>query len=166
MDFGCYGANLSTWLMGNEKPVSITAVTQQIKPDVYPKVDDEAPIIVTYPRAQTIIQASWNWNYSRKDMEVYTKNGYIRSLNRSDLRILWPNTSQPLQRKASERSYAYDDPFIYFVDVIRGHTTLRPEDLSSLENNLTTMAILEGARISAREGKTVSWEMLTEGKGW
>jgi len=27
-------------------------------PDIYPKVDDEATIIVTYPHAQAIIQAS------------------------------------------------------------------------------------------------------------
>jgi predicted dehydrogenase len=60
-DFGCYGANLMTWLMNGEAPTSVTAVTQQIKPDVYPLVDDEATIVLTYPKAQAIIQASWNW---------------------------------------------------------------------------------------------------------
>ena len=60
-DFGCYGANLMTFLMGGEAPLAVTAVTQQIKPSVYPKVDDEATIVVTYPRAQAILQASWNW---------------------------------------------------------------------------------------------------------
>src|SRR5207249_998027 len=52
IDFGCYGANLITWLMKGEKPLAVFAVTQQIKPDIYPKVDDEATIIVTYPKAQ------------------------------------------------------------------------------------------------------------------
>lgn len=58
IDFGCYGANLITWLMKGEKPVSVFAVLQQIKPDIYPKVDDEATIIITYPKTQGIIQAS------------------------------------------------------------------------------------------------------------
>src|SRR6266403_1057238 len=48
-DFGCYGADLATWLMDGRRPDSVTAVTQQIKPDVYPRVDDEATIVLTYP---------------------------------------------------------------------------------------------------------------------
>ncbi|MCX5634843.1 MAG: Gfo/Idh/MocA family oxidoreductase, partial [Planctomycetota bacterium] len=77
MDFGCYGADMITWLMDGQKPVSVTAVTQQIKPEVYPKVDDEATIVLTYPKAQGIIQASWNWPFERKDMEVYGQKGYV-----------------------------------------------------------------------------------------
>jgi len=38
---------------------------------VYPRVDDEATILVEYPNAQGIIQASWNWPVNRKDLEVY-----------------------------------------------------------------------------------------------
>jgi len=60
-----------TWLMDGRRPDSVTAVTQQIKPDIYPRVDDEATILLTYPKAQAIVQASWNWPFSRKDMEVY-----------------------------------------------------------------------------------------------
>jgi predicted dehydrogenase len=71
IDFGCYGANLMTCLMHGAEPVSVTAVTAQFKPEIYPKVDDEATIIVSYPKAQCIIQASWNWPFSRKDMEIY-----------------------------------------------------------------------------------------------
>ena len=44
-DFGCYGADLMTWLMNGRRPDSVTAVTQRIKPDVYPRVDDEATIV-------------------------------------------------------------------------------------------------------------------------
>jgi hypothetical protein len=32
-----------------DKSLSVTAVTQQDKPSVYPKVDDEATIILKYP---------------------------------------------------------------------------------------------------------------------
>ena len=70
-DFGCYGANLMTWLMDNQRPVAVTAVTQTMKPSIYPRVDDEATILVEYPKAQGIIEASWNWPFSRKDLEVY-----------------------------------------------------------------------------------------------
>ncbi len=59
-DFGCYGANLMTWLMKGEKPLWITAVVNQNKPEIYRNVDDEATIVLQYPKAQCIIQASWN----------------------------------------------------------------------------------------------------------
>ena len=48
-DFGCYGANLMTWLMDNQRPLPVTAVTQQFQPAVYPRVDDEATILLEYP---------------------------------------------------------------------------------------------------------------------
>ncbi len=58
-DFGCYGADLMTWLMNGEAPTTVTAVTQQIKPSIYPQVDDEATVVLTYPKAQAILQAAW-----------------------------------------------------------------------------------------------------------
>ena len=45
-DFGCYGANLMTWMMDNERPRAVTAMRHQFKPAVYPHVDDEATILV------------------------------------------------------------------------------------------------------------------------
>ena len=44
-DFGCYGANLATWLLNGERPESVFAMTATNKPDIYPLVDDEATII-------------------------------------------------------------------------------------------------------------------------
>ena len=86
-DFGCYGADLMTWLMDGKKPLTVTAVTQQIKPEIYPKVDDEATIVLTYPKAQAIVQASWNWPFDRKDMEVYGSTGYVITVKRDDVRV-------------------------------------------------------------------------------
>ena len=41
-DFGCYGANLMTWMMDNQRPIAVTALTSRFKPKIYPRVDDEA----------------------------------------------------------------------------------------------------------------------------
>ncbi len=85
-DFGCYGANLMTWLMDNQRPTSVTAVTRQFKPEIYPKVDDEATIILAYPTAQAILQASWNWPFDRKDMEIYGRTGALQTVGPDGLR--------------------------------------------------------------------------------
>ncbi len=87
VDFGCYGANLMTTLTNGEKALSVTAVTRQFKPEIYPNVDDDATIIVSYPESECIIQASWNWPFGRKDMEIYGDKGYIFADNRNDIRI-------------------------------------------------------------------------------
>lgn len=151
MDFGCYGANLITWLLNGEKPESVTAITQQMKPDIYSKVDDEATIIVTYPKMQGVIQASWNWPYNRKDMEVYGQTGYIKA-DRTTL--LLKIGDEPEQQKQFAAPL-FDNPFVYFAAVVHGKLAVKDTDLSSLALNMTAMEILDAARQSASAGKTI-----------
>ncbi len=87
VDFGCYGANLMTWLMDGQAPIAVTAITRQIKKDVYPNVDDDATILLEYPGATGIIEASWNWPFAIKDMEVFGETGYIQAVDPQMLRI-------------------------------------------------------------------------------
>ena len=155
MDFGCYGANLITWLMQGERPTSVMAVTQQIKPDVYPRVEDEATIVVTYPRMQGVIQASWNWPVSRKDMEVYGRTGYAHALNATDLRVRQQKDSSENTSTAKARPAPYDDPFTYLAAVVRGTISVNPNDLSALKNNMIVMEVLDAARRSAKVGKRI-----------
>lgn len=157
VDFGCYGANLITWLLGGQRPISVTAVTQTIKPEIYPKVDDEATIIVTYPDAQGVIQASWNWPVSRKDMSVYGTSGFVHADNAMEMRFR-PSEDEPESRIEAEAvPDHHDDPFSYFAAVVRG--TIQPaNDLSSLETNMIVMEILDAARQSAATGRTISIE--------
>jgi predicted dehydrogenase len=156
IDFGCYGANLMTYLMQGVEPISVTAVTQHFKPAIYPKVDDEATIIVTYPTAQCIIQASWNWPFGRKDMEVYGQTGYVIATGKNGMRIRNKTsvTEQAVQITAKDIA-VYEDPFSYFADVIKGKIKMLPNSLYSLDNNLAVVRILDAARESAATGKTV-----------
>jgi predicted dehydrogenase len=155
IDFGCYGVNLMTWLMGDERPLAVTAVTQQIKPHLYPKVDDEATIILTYPQAQAIVQGSWNWPISRKDMEVYGQTGQIQALNALDLRVWSDEKAEAQTQTLAPLAEPLNDPFVYFAAVIRQQISLRDHDLSALANNLIVVQILDAARQSAKSGQTI-----------
>mgnify|MGYP006267151951 FL=1 len=154
IDFGCYGANLMTWLMQGAVPETVTAVTQQIKPSIYPEVDDEATIVVTYPEAQGIIQASWNWPYSRKDLAVYGQEGVVNALSPDRVRERDGNAS-PTARTMPARPAPFDNPFSYFAAVVRGEVEVAPTDLSALANNVTVVRILDAARRSAQTGETI-----------
>ena len=158
MDFGCYGANLITWLMQGAEPLTVTAVTQQIKPDVYPEVEDEATIIVTYPEAQGIIQASWNWPIDRKDLQVYGRSGYVDAPDGEHIRVRYDRRETTEERTLEARTPPFDDPFRYLAAVVRGEVEVADTDLSSLPINMTVMKILDAARRSAETGTTIRFD--------
>jgi predicted dehydrogenase len=145
-----------TYLMKGQQPISVTAVTQQLKPAIYPKVDDDATIIVAYPDAQCVIQASWNWPFGRKDMDVYGETGYILVSNNT--RMIVRNKKSSVQKSLDvtlSEVGVYQDPFSYFADVVKGKIQVPKNGLYSLENNMTVVRILDAARESAKSGKTV-----------
>lgn len=154
IDFGCYGANLGTWLLGNETPVSVSAVLRANKPDVYPKVDDDATITVNYKNCVLNIFGSWCWPMNRKDMYIYGLKGYIYQ---KDGKTMETDLDGERQRafNAPALKAPFDDTFRYLKAVVRKQVKVQPTDLASIENNLLVVRILEAAKKSAKTGKTV-----------
>ncbi len=155
VDFGCYGANLITWLMGGQLPLSVMALLQTHKPEVYPKVDDDATILLSYPEAQGIIQGSWNWPVGRKDMEIYGADGYVIAVDALHLRMRQRGEKDEKRKTLRPAPARVRDPFSYFAAVVRGKETVQPGNLWSLENNLSVVRILDAARESARTGRRI-----------
>lgn len=154
VDFGCYGANLMTWLMDGQAPTAVTAITRQLKKDVYPNVDDDATILLEYPEATGIIEASWNWPFSIKDMEVFGQTGYVQAVNANTLRIKDKENAPYTEASAAALPANFRDHLSYLSALLRNE--INPgKDLSSLENNLIVVKILEAAKISARSGRRV-----------
>jgi len=153
MDFGCYGADLVTWLMQGQRPSRVTAVTQQLKPDVYPRVDDDATVILSYPHAQCVLQASWNWSFGRKDMDIYGSQGAIEVADRNTLRFRAPD-GKARELVPPQLEPKFREPISYFAAVVRGEIAEHP--LSSLETNLIVTEILDAARQSAQSHQSVA----------
>jgi predicted dehydrogenase len=153
-DFGSGGANLTTWLMGSQRPTSVMAVTQHIKPEIYPNVEDEGTIILTYPKAQAIIQASWNWPIDRTDLEVYGMTGSVLAPRKDLLRLQKTDAGETeINLPSPPPSSPSRDPLAYLVSVTRGET--KPSGPSSLELNLIVTEILDAARESAATGRRI-----------
>ncbi|MEJ6603188.1 MAG: Gfo/Idh/MocA family oxidoreductase [Opitutaceae bacterium] len=153
-DFGCYGQNIITWLLGNRRPISVTAVFQTNRPEVFGEVDDNATIILEYPGVQGIIQASWDWPFPRKDVHVYGRSGIIKTIDKTRYNIRLERGQLPTEKVATSLSAPYRNTIEYFTAVIRGEIEPK-DDLSSLANNLIATEIMEAARESARTGKTI-----------
>lgn len=157
-DFGCYGANLMTWLLRGETPISVSAISQQLKADpVYQHVDDETTIIVEYKNTTGIIQASWNWPYHRKDMEVYGDDGLVIAQTSEKMQIA-PLDESREDFVAAPLVDPMADPLSYLKGVVQGSVSVAPHDLSALENNIMVTRILDAARESAKTGKKILFD--------
>ncbi len=153
-DFGCYGADLVTWLMHGEAPLTVTAVLNHDKPEKYRNVDDDSTVILQYPHAQAVLMGSWNWPFSRKDMEVYGATGYIITVGNEHLRVRLEHDNQEQSVAAPALPENEKDSLSYLSAVLAGKITPKG-DLSALDTNITVMQILDAARQSARTGQTV-----------
>ena len=152
-DFGCYGADLMTWLMKGARPIAVTAVVRQYKPDVYPKVDDDATVLVEYKNALGQIEASWNWPFSIKDLEVFGETGYYHALDGKN--IVTRMREQRVSRlTVKELPAPINDPITYLSAVLRDKISGRA-DQSSLEYNMIVMEILDAAKRSTASGKRI-----------
>ena len=160
-DFGCYGADLMTWLMHGEVPLSVTAVAHTDKLAEYAPVDDDATIILQYPHAQAVLMPSWNWTFSRKDMELYGTKGYAIAVNPVEVRTRFSEHEPEQTASAAPLAPPEDNSLHYLAAVLRGQ--LKPDgDLTSLDTNMVVMQILDAARESARTGKTVMLHPLPQ----
>jgi len=155
-DFGCYGADLATWLMHGERPIAVTAVAKHYKPQVYPKVEDDATILVEYPTATASIEASWNWALNIKDMEVWGETGVIHAFNGQRVQFRTPKeeTKFTLVHDAKPLAAPNNDPLVYLTAVLTGQIS-GEGDQASLKYNMIAMEILDAAKRSINEGKRI-----------
>jgi len=152
-DFGCYGPNLMTWLMKGERPLSVTAITKTLKPDNYPNVDDDATILLEYPKAVGIMHASWNWPFPIKDLEVYGERGYLHAPDQEQI-VIRTSVAEAVSANAAAIPSPYEGPVQYLAAIVRKVIDGKG-DLSSLENNMIVMEVLDAAKRSAATGMKV-----------
>jgi predicted dehydrogenase len=161
-DFGCYGASAITWFMDGQRPNSVFAAAQHIKPEVYAKVEDEATIVITYPQSQGIIQASWNLPFDERSMKIYGSTGYVFVPRMDLLRVRLPGTEESdLELPTPPDSGLLTDDISYFTAVVRGE--VKPTGPSSLQVNLIATEILDAARKSIELRKQID---LPQNPSW
>jgi predicted dehydrogenase len=116
---------------------------------------------LTYPHAQAVIQASWNWPFSRKDMEVYGANGYAITVGPDKVRLRHEHERDEQLTTAAPLSATESNSLSYLAAVLSGK--LEPKgDLTALDTNVIVMQILDAARESAHTGRTVRLTRLGE----
>jgi len=153
MDFGCYGAEWALWLKG--RPKGVQAIAQKFKVSQHNKVDDDATILLEYPDATVIIEASWNWPHSMGQVQVFgPKGSFLATPNELYYRPTQDGGKTGLEGELitlNAPQGATSNPVAYFVDCIRHDKPI--EDPLSTRLNAQVMEILDAARESARTGR-------------
>jgi predicted dehydrogenase len=154
MDFGCYGAEWAVWLKGRPKGVMATA--QKLKVEQHNKVDDDSTIVLDYPDATVIIEASWDWPYDMGRVQVFGPKGSLLATRRElfyrssdDRGTMTGIEGERVSLNGSPRET--NNPISYFVDCIRHDKPI--EDPLSTSLNVQVMEILDAARESVRTGQ-------------
>jgi predicted dehydrogenase len=157
MDFGCY---LVLWSLGLKgMPASVYATAQHMKPEMFPKVEDNAVIILNYKDGLAVLEASWDLPPAQRlGNEIYGTTGSIvgNSMRKPGSPAAGgggrgaqggePLAVTPLPPERSE-------PIAYMVDRIRNKAPL--EGPSALDLNVSVQEVLEAAKISVRTGRAV-----------
>jgi len=157
IDFGCYGAEWALWLKG--RPLRVYAYALALKTEQHNKVDDDATLLLEYPDAIAVLQASWDWPYDRSQVEVFGPKGSLlatgdallyRAANSKASPQALDGAPAPLETLPREKS----NPVSYLVYCVRHDEPI--EDPLAAGLNVGVVEILDAAKESIRSGRAVT----------
>lgn len=154
MDFGCY---MALWALGIKgRPESVYATAQHMKPEMFPKVEDHAVIVLNYKDGVAILEASWDMPPAQRlGNEIYGTTGSITGNTVTKAgggggRGSRPGTPIEARPLPPERS----EPIAYLVSRLVKNEPL--DGAAALEQHVAVQEILEAAKMSVRSGKAVA----------
>ena len=154
VDFGCYGAEWALWLKG--RPTRVYATAKKLKTEQHNRVDDDATIVLDYPDATAVLEASWDWPYGMEQVKVFGPKGSLlatgnellfRQANDDSRKIGLEGKPMPVNPLPREKR----NPISYFVHCIQENKPI--EDPVSARLNVQVVEILDAARESLRTGR-------------
>jgi predicted dehydrogenase len=141
-------------------PQSVYATVNHLKPELFPKVEDNATIILNYKDGLAILEASWDLPPAQRlGSEIYGMKGSIvgSTIRKTDAPAASgggrgaqqgdPLTVKPLPPERAE-------PIAYMVDRIKNKQPL--DGMSALDLNVKVQEVLEAAKMSVKTGRAVA----------
>jgi len=154
MDFGCYNALWSLWYLG--MPTTVYATVNHLRPDRFPKVEDNATMVLTYPNGVGIFEGSWDMPRSFQDLEIFGRPdgkppaSLYMTHNGVELR---QSRGQPQQLPVEPLPAGQDEPVAYMVSRIDANQPI--EGLTGIDINVNVIHIIDLAKESVKTGRAV-----------
>jgi predicted dehydrogenase len=150
MDFGCYNALWSLWYFG--RPEAVFAQVNHLRPETFPKVEDNANLVLSYKNGVGVFEGSWDLPRSFQDLEVFGREGSLY-MTRSGVELRkggrGPAENVKLDPLPPERA----EPIAYMIHCIREKKA--PEGMVALDINVGVNEIIEAAKMSVKSGRAV-----------
>ena len=149
MDFGCYNALWSLWYFG--RPETVYATVQHIRPERFPKVEDNATLVLAYPKFSGVFEGSWDLPRSYQDLEIFGSKGerlYDQRQSRSEN---GPHTCRRSRDQAAMPENA--EPIAYMIQAIKTGKAL--DGMVGLDINVQVIEIIDAAKESVKTGKAL-----------
>ena len=150
VDFGIYNATWALWHLG--LPKSLHATVHRLQPERFPKVEDNAVLVLNYPDAVGIFEGSWNLPRGFQQLEIFGREGSL-AMDRGAL-TLRAGRGKEQQVRPRELAPEAGHPVRYMIDRVRRGEPL--EHIVALDINVDAVQILEAAKLSAEKGRAVT----------
>jgi predicted dehydrogenase len=148
MDFGCYNALWSLWYLG--RPESVYATANHLRPDRFPKVEDNATLVLHYPGAEGIFEGSWDLPRSFQDLEVMGRDGIVYMQNgKVELKKGRDSKEVAIDPLEPERS----KPVNFMVETLKSGKHI--SGMTSMDINVEVIEIIDAAKESIKTGRAV-----------
>lgn len=149
VDFGCYNALWSLWYLG--RPEKVWAQVNQLRPQDFPKVEDNATLILSYKNGVGIFEGSWDLPRSFQDLEIFGRRGSLFVKN--GLVEVRKGRGEPEKLAIPPLPEGENEPIAYMIRALE--TRKAPDGLVGLEMNLGVVEIIEAAKRSLTTGQAV-----------
>jgi predicted dehydrogenase len=148
VDFGCYNALWALWVKG--RPETVYARVDHLQPERFPKVEDNAVLVLGYKDGVGIFEGSWDLPRSFQDLEVFGRDGSLY-MTRQRLELRQGRQSKDIVSAPlpDERS----DPIRYMASRVKSGKA--PDNILGLDINVDVVEILEAAKQSIATGREV-----------
>jgi predicted dehydrogenase len=148
MDFGCYNALWSLWYLG--RPETVYAQVNHLRPERFPKVEDNATLVLSYKNGVGMYEGSWDLPRSFQDLEVFGLKGSVY-MKRDGVEIRQGGTTKQVNLAPLPPEKA--GPIPYMIYCLRTKSPI--EGLTAIDINVEVNEIIEAALRSVKSGRAV-----------
>jgi predicted dehydrogenase len=149
VDFGCYNALWALWIKG--RPETVYARVDNLQPERFPKVEDNAVMVLGYKDGVGIFEGSWDLPQSFQDLEIFGRQGSLYMTRRALELRQGRGEAKTIEPEAMPEEES--DPIRYMVSRVK--TGKAPDNIVALDINVDVVEILEAAKQSIATGGEV-----------
>ncbi|MCP5117781.1 MAG: Gfo/Idh/MocA family oxidoreductase, partial [bacterium] len=123
VDFGCYNALWSLWYLG--KPEKVYAHVNQLRPETFPKVEDNSTLVLSYKKGVAVLEGSWDLPHSFQDLEIFGLKGSL-TVTRNSVDLRQGRRGKPVPVRLDPLAAENAEPIAHMIHAIRNNAPLGP----------------------------------------